>query len=146
MAERSRAEHHLEDGYPRGIRGRGEQYVGSRLSAPRSRSLGESGFGRRGPWFSTSSCLLKNADAAIPPQECFPDCVCEDSYNNTYACVRTLSSSANLQYCEFDDNEASVCSATAALSLQYDGAAVYFYTTFIHIVCSKYTPQLLDCS
>ena len=38
-------------------------------------------------------------------QECFPDCVCEDSYNNTYACVRTVASSANLQYCEFDDNE-----------------------------------------
>lgn len=38
-------------------------------------------------------------------QECFPDCVCEDSYNNTYACVRTVSQNANLQYCEFDDNE-----------------------------------------
>ncbi|MEQ2309328.1 hypothetical protein AMECASPLE_037577, partial [Ameca splendens] len=37
--------------------------------------------------------------------ECFPDCVCEDSYNNTYACVRTIAPSANLQYCEFDDNE-----------------------------------------
>ncbi|XP_048862688.1 N-acetylglucosamine-6-sulfatase [Brienomyrus brachyistius] len=40
--------------------------------------------------------------------ECFPDCVCEDSYNNTYACVRTVSPSANLQYCEFDDNEVFV--------------------------------------
>lgn len=48
------------------------------------------------------------SDAVIPPsllQECFPDCVCEDSYNNTYACVRTVAPSANLQYCEFDDNE-----------------------------------------
>ncbi|XP_051896818.1 glucosamine (N-acetyl)-6-sulfatase (Sanfilippo disease IIID), b [Pristis pectinata] len=36
--------------------------------------------------------------------ECFPDCVCEDSFNNTYACVRTLSKS-NLQYCEFADSE-----------------------------------------
>uniref|UniRef100_A0A667Z4N5 N-acetylglucosamine-6-sulfatase n=1 Tax=Myripristis murdjan TaxID=586833 RepID=A0A667Z4N5_9TELE len=41
-------------------------------------------------------------------QECFPDCVCEDSYNNTYACVRTVAPSANLQYCEFDDNEVFV--------------------------------------
>uniref|UniRef100_A0A8B9LWU1 N-acetylglucosamine-6-sulfatase n=1 Tax=Astyanax mexicanus TaxID=7994 RepID=A0A8B9LWU1_ASTMX len=40
--------------------------------------------------------------------ECFPDCVCEDSYNNTYACVRTVSPAANLQYCEFDDNEVFV--------------------------------------
>lgn len=40
--------------------------------------------------------------------ECFPDCVCEDSYNNTYACVRTVSTAANLQYCEFDDNEVFV--------------------------------------
>ncbi|KAJ8381975.1 hypothetical protein SKAU_G00027530 [Synaphobranchus kaupii] len=39
---------------------------------------------------------------------CFPDCVCEDAINNTYACVRTLSSTANLQYCEFDDNEVFV--------------------------------------
>lgn len=41
-------------------------------------------------------------------QECFPDCVCEDSYNNTYACVRTVSQAANLQYCEFDDNEVKI--------------------------------------
>uniref|UniRef100_A0A3B4GG04 N-acetylglucosamine-6-sulfatase n=2 Tax=Haplochromini TaxID=319058 RepID=A0A3B4GG04_9CICH len=40
--------------------------------------------------------------------ECFPDCVCEDSYNNTYACVRTIARSSNLQYCEFDDNEVFV--------------------------------------
>ncbi|XP_061124723.1 N-acetylglucosamine-6-sulfatase isoform X1 [Syngnathus typhle] len=40
--------------------------------------------------------------------ECFPDCVCEDSYNNTYACVRTVAPSANLQYCEFDDDEVFV--------------------------------------
>lgn len=40
--------------------------------------------------------------------ECFPDCVCEDAYNNTYACVRTVAPSANLQYCEFDDNEVFV--------------------------------------
>lgn len=39
--------------------------------------------------------------------ECFPDCVCEDAFNNTYACVRTLKG-ANLQYCEFADNEAFV--------------------------------------
>uniref|UniRef100_A0A803XQE2 N-acetylglucosamine-6-sulfatase n=1 Tax=Meleagris gallopavo TaxID=9103 RepID=A0A803XQE2_MELGA len=39
---------------------------------------------------------------------CFPDCVCEDSYNNTYACVRTMSTSWDLQYCEFDDREVFV--------------------------------------
>ncbi|TNN50659.1 N-acetylglucosamine-6-sulfatase [Liparis tanakae] len=40
--------------------------------------------------------------------ECFPDCVCEDSYNNTYACVRTVAPSVNMQYCEFDDHEVFV--------------------------------------
>ncbi|XP_077450522.1 N-acetylglucosamine-6-sulfatase isoform X1 [Stigmatopora argus] len=40
--------------------------------------------------------------------ECFPDCVCEDSFNNTYACVRTLAPAADLQYCEFDDDEVFV--------------------------------------
>lgn len=40
--------------------------------------------------------------------QCFPDCVCEDAYNNTYACVRTMSALWNLQYCEFDDQEVFV--------------------------------------
>ncbi|KAF7216777.1 glucosamine (N-acetyl)-6-sulfatase (Sanfilippo disease IIID), b [Nothobranchius furzeri] len=40
--------------------------------------------------------------------ECFPDCVCEDAYNNTYACVRSLDGSHNLQYCEFADSESFV--------------------------------------
>uniref|UniRef100_UPI00398EEB05 N-acetylglucosamine-6-sulfatase isoform X2 n=1 Tax=Pristiophorus japonicus TaxID=55135 RepID=UPI00398EEB05 len=39
---------------------------------------------------------------------CFPDCVCEDAYNNTYACVRTIATPADLQYCEFDDSEVFV--------------------------------------
>ena len=38
------------------------------------------------------------------PQNCFPDCVCEDSKNNTYTCVRTMSSEQNLVYCQFDDD------------------------------------------
>lgn len=42
---------------------------------------------------------------SISLQQCFPDCVCEDSYNNTYACVRTVSALWDLQYCEFDDQE-----------------------------------------
>ncbi|KAK2173296.1 hypothetical protein NP493_885g01003 [Ridgeia piscesae] len=39
---------------------------------------------------------------------CFPDCVCEDSFNNTYTCVRTLSKTCNLMYCEFADHEGFV--------------------------------------
>ena len=38
-------------------------------------------------------------------QQCFPDCVCEDAFNNTYACVRTLDGDNDLQYCEFADSE-----------------------------------------
>ncbi|KAM9306329.1 glucosamine (N-acetyl)-6-sulfatase (Sanfilippo disease IIID), b [Pholidichthys leucotaenia] len=40
--------------------------------------------------------------------QCFPDCVCEDAYNNTYACVRTIDKSQDLQYCEFADSESFV--------------------------------------
>ncbi|KAM3600590.1 uncharacterized protein V6R79_025502 [Siganus canaliculatus] len=40
--------------------------------------------------------------------QCFPDCVCEDAYNNTYACVRTLDKQHDLQYCEFADSESFV--------------------------------------
>ncbi|XP_077194812.1 N-acetylglucosamine-6-sulfatase isoform X2 [Paroedura picta] len=45
---------------------------------------------------------------------CFPDCVCEDAYNNTYACVRTLSALWDLQYCEFDDREVMLCSPVSS--------------------------------
>uniref|UniRef100_A0A8C5EP74 N-acetylglucosamine-6-sulfatase n=1 Tax=Gouania willdenowi TaxID=441366 RepID=A0A8C5EP74_GOUWI len=40
--------------------------------------------------------------------ECFPDCVCEDAFNNTYACVRALEGPNDLQYCEFADSESFV--------------------------------------
>lgn len=40
--------------------------------------------------------------------QCFPDCVCEDAYNNTYACVRTLDGKLDMQYCEFADSESFV--------------------------------------
>lgn len=40
--------------------------------------------------------------------QCFPDCVCEDAYNNTYSCVRTISSQQNFMYCEFTDDETFV--------------------------------------
>ncbi|KAF7242214.1 N-acetylglucosamine-6-sulfatase [Varanus komodoensis] len=36
--------------------------------------------------------------------QCFPDCVCEDAFNNTYACVRTLRPH-DFQYCEFADTQ-----------------------------------------
>ncbi|XP_060765464.1 glucosamine (N-acetyl)-6-sulfatase (Sanfilippo disease IIID), b [Neoarius graeffei] len=39
--------------------------------------------------------------------QCFPDCVCEDAFNNTYACVRMFKDN-DLQYCEFADDEAFV--------------------------------------
>ena len=40
-----------------------------------------------------------------PFQSCEPNCVCEDTKNNTYACVRTLSPSKDTMYCEFRDRE-----------------------------------------
>lgn len=43
---------------------------------------------------------------AFGPQHCFPDCVCEDAFNNTYACIRSFKDN-NLQYCEFADDEVS---------------------------------------
>uniref|UniRef100_A0A8C8SDQ2 N-acetylglucosamine-6-sulfatase n=1 Tax=Pelusios castaneus TaxID=367368 RepID=A0A8C8SDQ2_9SAUR len=39
--------------------------------------------------------------------QCFPDCVCEDAFNNTYACVRALRPHG-LQYCEFADSQTFV--------------------------------------
>ena len=34
-------------------------------------------------------------------------CKCEDSFNNTYACVRTLTSTQNSLFCNFADDEES---------------------------------------
>lgn len=39
---------------------------------------------------------------------CWPNCVCEDAWNNTYSCVRSVSSSEDMMYCEFEDKEAFV--------------------------------------
>ncbi|XP_061656938.1 glucosamine (N-acetyl)-6-sulfatase (Sanfilippo disease IIID), b isoform X1 [Syngnathoides biaculeatus] len=56
---------------------------------------------------------LSGADPTCPKlgpglSHCFPDCVCEDSFNNTYACVRTLDGRVDMQYCEFADSESFV--------------------------------------
>ncbi|XP_036383342.1 N-acetylglucosamine-6-sulfatase-like [Megalops cyprinoides] len=53
-----------------------------------------------------------DSDPACPKlgpglSHCFPDCICEDAFNNTYACVRMLTDK-NLQYCEFADSESFV--------------------------------------
>lgn len=43
----------------------------------------------------------------ISSKHCYPemDCICEDSRNNTYTCLRflPLNGSKNYLYCEFDD-------------------------------------------
>ena len=54
----------------------------------------------------TMALILQNNDNnSFFSQQCFPDCVCEDAFNNTYACVRTLDGTTDLQYCEFADTE-----------------------------------------
>lgn len=67
---------------------------------------------------SAGEMLLKSRDCPAVPQECFPDCVCEDAYNNTYACVRTVAPSASLQYCEFDDTEVDSAAGTKGSLIQ----------------------------
>ncbi|CAI9726243.1 N-acetylglucosamine-6-sulfatase-like [Octopus vulgaris] len=36
---------------------------------------------------------------------CDINCVCEDSWNNTYGCIRNIDSKNNFKYCEFNDKE-----------------------------------------
>ncbi|KAG1664598.1 N-acetylglucosamine-6-sulfatase [Nymphon striatum] len=36
---------------------------------------------------------------------CHPDCICEDSWNNTYSCTRTIDKRVNTILCHFKDNE-----------------------------------------
>lgn len=37
--------------------------------------------------------------------QCHPDCVCEDSRNNTYRCLRIINDFLNVLYCNFLDEE-----------------------------------------
>ncbi|KPP64777.1 N-acetylglucosamine-6-sulfatase-like, partial [Scleropages formosus] len=60
--------------------------------------------------YTGEGCTNSNPDCPkMGPgvSQCFPNCVCEDAFNNTYACVRTLTG-YNLQYCEFADTESFV--------------------------------------
>lgn len=89
----------LEDGRPGGVRRRRTQRVRPGVPPAGPRRVGTMEMGEEDLRGRASH------DRPSVPQECFPDCVCEDAYNNTYACVRTVAPSASLQYCEFDDNE-----------------------------------------
>ena len=40
-------------------------------------------------------------------QNCNNHCVCEDSKNNTFACIVQLSQANHMKYCEFIDTEVS---------------------------------------
>ena len=55
--------------------------------------------------FETNPCYLKGQydfDMFWCQEEY--DCRCQDSINNTFSCVRTLSQSQNDLYCQFDDD------------------------------------------
>ena len=41
-------------------------------------------------------------------KHCRSTCVCEEAWNNTYSCVRSLSQSEDMMYCEFADGEVSL--------------------------------------
>ncbi|XP_071817804.1 N-acetylglucosamine-6-sulfatase-like [Apostichopus japonicus] len=36
---------------------------------------------------------------------CYPNCVCEDGYNNTYTCIRKITEKENTMFCQFSDSE-----------------------------------------
>lgn len=91
----------LADGLSGGVRRRRTQRVGPSVPPAGPRRVGT--IAASGTY--SRELLLKSHECPSFPQECFPDCVCEDAFNNTYACVRTVAPSVSLQYCEFDDNE-----------------------------------------
>ena len=41
-------------------------------------------------------------------QQCHPECICEDSRNNTYRCLRVINDSLNVLHCNFLDEEVSI--------------------------------------
>lgn len=36
---------------------------------------------------------------------CTPECICEDAWNNTYTCIRTMTNSQSTMFCQFEDHE-----------------------------------------
>lgn len=95
----------LEDRHPGGVRRWRTGRVRPRMPSAGTRSVGTTGNCRKLTYFRILYLKEKQQKTPVFLQECFPDCVCEDAYNNTYACVRTVAPSANLQYCEFEDSE-----------------------------------------
>jgi N-acetylglucosamine-6-sulfatase len=55
------------------------------------------------------SQLIGCNHSTVNQTDCLPLCVCEDSFNNTYSCVRSIGTSlGNSLYCEFADAKAFV--------------------------------------
>ncbi|XP_022109102.1 N-acetylglucosamine-6-sulfatase-like isoform X2 [Acanthaster planci] len=55
-----------------------------------------------GEWLPHGDFGCKNTDLCA---QCYPDCVCEDSRNNTYSCLRHIDTKSNYEYCELKDEE-----------------------------------------
>lgn len=84
-----------------------------------------------------------SANSAYIPQQCFPDCVCEDAYNNTYACVRTLDKEHNLQYCEFADSEVRAPLCVTRVSTQLGRLNAQLLSLFAStVVCRSVRPEI----
>ncbi|XP_033106492.1 N-acetylglucosamine-6-sulfatase-like isoform X2 [Anneissia japonica] len=56
----------------------------------------------QGEWLLKGTPGCKNVDYLC---NCYPDCVCEDSINNTYSCIWSLQPKQKTVYCEFLDDE-----------------------------------------
>lgn len=80
-------------------------------ASPASRTFlieysGESGDGNDGPCLAHNEhgiyCDSVGPEMHRPPAWTGPPlCACQDSHNNTYRCLRSLSTTANFIYCEF---------------------------------------------
>lgn len=60
-------------------------------------------------WSPGLACFEEGFEQLAPgPFAGGPLCSCQDALNNTYACIRTISTEENTLFCEFDDDEAFV--------------------------------------
>jgi hypothetical protein len=94
------------------------------------------------------SSITSYSSFPFSPQQCTLDaaCHCQDAWNNTYSCVRHLSTNTNFIYCEFQDEYQFVESYNLAVD-QWELKNIAFdMLPSVHAKYSLALAHLKDCT
>lgn len=76
-------------------------------------------------------------------QVCKMHCVCQDSRNNTYTCLRYRSNSIDYKYCEFEDDDVSTDDSPTEVTMETKVKGLitdicFLLTVTLYRLCSPY--------